>query len=316
MIIEWALGVLASKGCTVVGEPQIVVKTPWSLVVLFSTTSGNFYLKQTPPDLFIEPEIIKAIRNNMPQLTPTILAKNDAHHCFLMTSCGDYSLRTKFNGTIDPKLHVKGLKSYLAILRSFESNPDILKTMGVPDWRLNRIPQLYVELLEKKEMLLNEGLTYDELDSLLKLVPKIKSTCEFLSEKKIKETLVNGDFNENNIILNEKTQQIAFIDWGESVIAHPFFTIAAHLRSVARRYKLPLEGEFLENIKQNCLTCWLEVMPLDELQTMYQQIERLQPIFSALAIYRLQNATQNKSKEMQNWFIAGVLRILLNETSW
>jgi thiamine kinase-like enzyme len=285
-------------------------------VIRFLTSTGCFYLKQTPADLFIEPAVIQAIQKNIQDSpTPTMLSKNHELNCFLMKSCGDHSLRTKFNGTIDTELLIKGLHSYINILRSFEQNQSTLQAIGVPDWRLNRLPQLYIELLEKKDVLQDEGLTDDELDKLMRLVPTIKSICEFLMMQKVKETLVNGDFNENNLIMNEETQQLSIIDWGESVISHPFFSIASHLRATARRYELELNGQLLENIKQNCLSCWSDVANINELEIIYQNILRLLPVFSSLGIYRLQVATNNTSKKMQRWFIAGSLRTLLKNES-
>lgn len=311
-IIEWGSAYLFSKGYNLEHPPAIFVETPWSSVIRFSTSSGDFYLKQTPADLFVETKVIKAIQKNMPDSpTPTILNENLALHCFLMNSCGDYSLRTKFNGLIQSNLLIQGLHSYINILRSFEKNIESLQAIGVPDWRLEHLPTLYLELLENKALLSEEGLSLDELDKLMELVPTIKSICVYLSSQGIKETLVNGDFNENNLILDEKTQHITIIDWGESVITHPFFTIAAHLRSIARRYQLALDGQFLEKIKQQCLACWSDLANRNELNIIYQQMLKLEPLFASLAIYRLQAATKNKSKEKQNWFISRFLRMLI-----
>ncbi|MCS5707915.1 aminoglycoside phosphotransferase family protein [Candidatus Berkiella cookevillensis] len=315
-ILEWGLNCLLSKGYKIEGDPEVVVETPWSTVARFLTAEDCFYLKQTPADLFIEIEIIKAVQYNMPSsLTPTILFENAELHCFLMRRCGDHSLRTKFNGTINPDLLISGLNNYFKILRSFEQNLDVLEEIGVPDWRINQVPQLYVKLLENKALMLDEGLRQNEIDKLMRLLPIIESICESLSKQTLKETLVNSDLNENNLVINEKTQQISIIDWGESVIAHPFFSIASHLQSIARRYKLELKGEFLEKIKQQCLSCWRDVAHMDELEMIYQNILRLHPIFCALAIHRLQAATHHKSKEMQNWFIAGFLKMLLESES-
>lgn len=311
-LIEWGSKYLLSKECSIEHPPEIVIETPWSIVVRFVTVNGNFYLKQTPADLFIETKVIQAIQKNMPQSgTPKIVSENPELHCFLMKSCGDYSLRTKFNGTLDADLLIEGITSYIKILRRFEKNLDGIIAIDVPDWRLNRIPHLYVELLHNKEMLLEEGLTHDEIEQLMSLVPNIELVCQSLEDTTIKETLVNGDFNENNVIINDKTQQLAIVDWGECIIAHPFFSIASHLQSLARRYKLDLHKGILETIRHQCLSCWLDVANLNELEIIYQKLLKLHPIFCALAIYRLQAATHNKSKAMQNWFIAGFLKRLL-----
>ena len=315
-LMNWGISALRQKGYMLEQTPEIVVQTPWSTVIRFLTSKGSFYLKQTPPDLFIETKIIKAIQNNMENsLTPRIISQNPDLNCYIMASCGNHSLRTKFNGVIDAELLVQGLKTYIKIIRSSEQNLEIFEKIGMPDWRIHRIPDLFVDFLNKKDMLLQEGLTQDELDKLIGLVPTIQSICDSISENKIKNTLVNGDFNENNMISNESTHHISLIDWGESVITHPFFSIASLLRNNARRYKLDLNGLFLEDIKQKCLSNWLDVASEAELNTIYQSIQRILPIFSTLAIHRLQVVTHNKSKELQNWFIAGFLRSLLENES-
>ncbi|MGE3319111.1 MAG: phosphotransferase [Candidatus Berkiella sp.] len=313
--LEWGKQYLQSKGYSI-KETQVVIETPWSLVIRYVTQKGDFYLKKTPPDLFIEPEVIKVIQNNLSDsATPTILAQDESSHCYIMKSCGDQSLRSLFNGKLDAKLLITGLQHYFKILRSFENNQATLEKIGVPDWRLNRLPHLYVELLEKKTLLLNEGVTHTEIDKLKKLTSKIELICEFLNQQKVRETLVNADFNESNMIMTDSNEKIAFIDWGESVIAHPFFTITSHLRSLARRYQLEISSPLLEGIRKNCLECWLDRADLQALEIIYEQILRLSPLFSVLAIERLQLATQNKSKEKQNWFIAGFLRMLLESES-
>jgi len=312
-LISWGSDYLASKDHKLEQAPEIVIETPWSTVIRFLTSKGCFYLKQTPVDLFIEPMVIEVIQKNKPDAPlPTILFKNPDLNCFLMRSCGDYSLRTKFNGSIDEELLVRGLHSYINILRSFENNLESLLDIGVPDWRIQQFPNLYVNLLEKSDMLISEGLTKNELDDLMSLVPAIQAICDKLSLHKIKQTLVNGDFNENNLIIDESdTEKISIIDWGESVITHPFFTVAAHLKSIARRYQLQLDSHLLETIKQRCLSCWLDSANQTELNEIYQNIVRLLPIFSSLAIYRLQSATANRSKEKQNWFIAPLLKAFI-----
>lgn len=293
-------------------ESNVVIHTPWSFVMKVEIGQHCYYLKQTPPNLFIEPELIKCIQKNMADApTPKILFTNPKLNCFIMNSCGDHSLRTKFHGIIRSDLLISGLESYIKIQRSLEQALGDFEAIGVPDWRINHIPDLYVELLENKALLMDEGLTPDEIEQLIKLVPTIKSICESLSKNKIKDTLVNCDFNENNMIIDEDTQQISIVDWGESVISHPFFSLASHLESTARRYQLELNGQLLESIKQKYLSCWSDLVNKNGLDEIYQNILRLLPIYSSLGIYRLQAATNNTSKEMQRWFIKGCLQTLL-----
>lgn len=315
LVIAWGMEQLLANGYQIKNTPEIVIETPWSTVIRFLTSKGHCYVKQTPVNLFIETDVVKAIQKKVSDsLTPEILFLNPELNCFLMLSCGDYSLRTKFNGTIDVDLLIQGLHSYIRIQRSLANNLDTFEAIGVPNWRTSHIPELYSDLLKNKEFLLDEGLTLHELDKLMELIPAIKSICEFLAKQTIQDTLINADFNENNMIINETTQQISLIDWGESVITHPFFSIASHLHATARRYQLEPNGELIEKIKQKYLSCWLDMANQQTLDEIYLHVLRLLPIFSSLALYRLQTATNNRSKTMQRWFIASTLqRLLKNE---
>jgi hypothetical protein len=206
------------------------------------------------------------------------------------------------------------LESYTKIQQSLENNTNDFLKLDVPDWRVNNITDLYIDLLVKKDMLIEEGFLSDEIDRLITLVPKVKLTCDLLCQSKIKDTLVNCDLNENNMIVDKDTQQISIVDWGESVISHPFFTLASHMKSIARRYQLDLNGRLLDSIKLKYLSYWLGVASENELKEIYKNVLKLSPIFSSLALYRLQTVTNNKSKTGgQNWFIKDNLKVLLED---
>lgn len=307
-LIEWANRLSSID----VLRYESLVETPWSHVLRLITNEGLLYLKQTPTALFIEPAIMKLIHKIIPSINvPLVLFENPSLNCYIMESCGDYSLRTKFNGTIDPELLLKGLQSYIQIQRGLEDSCDALFKIGVPDWRIQKIPQRFIELIENKSLMEEEGVTPEALNKLQILVPKIEVLCETLAKQPIKETLVNCDFNENNLILDERKQIISVIDLGESVVSHPFFSIAAHLSNTARRYQLALNGDLLNAIQHEWTAAWLDVVNQAELETIYQHILKLLPVFDALSLYRLQKATNNQSKSMQKWMLKDSLYWLL-----
>ena len=309
-LLKWLSDILRTIPCDY--KSSVVVHTPWSVVIKAEMGQDCYYLKKTPSELFIEHQVIDLIKQVIPNAPiATVIFVNHELNSFIMNSCGHYSLHTKFNGSLDGKWLIKGITSYIKIQRALEPHIDDFMAIGVPDWRIARIPELYIELLENKEVLIEEGLSHHDMAQLMGLVPKIRSICEFLSKYPIKETLVNCDFNENNMILNESTGQISIIDWGEVVISHPLFSLASHLHNTTIRYKLESKGQLIESMKQRCLSSWFDVADKQELDDIYHNIQRILPIFVALSIYRLQVATNNKSKEMQRWFINGILQKLL-----
>lgn len=87
-VTNWAKEVLQTD------KYEIIVETPWSKVLKFSTPKRQFFLKQTPKDLFLEAAIIKTLRDACKVTDiPEIFAENKHLSCFLMPKCGDISLR-------------------------------------------------------------------------------------------------------------------------------------------------------------------------------------------------------------------------------
>lgn len=308
-LIEWARSIF-KHDC----NSTVMVQMPWSVVIKLDTDNKTYYLKQTPPGIYIEAQVLDIINKNTSNiLTPKVLHRNSELHCFIMESCGNHSLRTKFDGDLDTYKLISGLESYITIQRDLEGNTSDLLNIGVPDWRVKNFPKLYQDLLSKKDMLIDEGLTEKEIDKLVGLVPKIEGICKEFDGYSIKDTLVNCDFNENNMIIDESSQKISIIDWGESVITHPFFSIASIIHNLARRYELENDGDVLQYIKNTCLSNWQQSASESELEDIYNNILKLIPIYLALSLYRLQDVTNNKSKEQQRWFIRGHLELLLED---
>lgn len=284
---------------------QIIVDTPWSLVLQISFNQKIYYLKQTPAALFIEAEIIKIMTKfSTVNALPNIIGVNAKLNCFLMEECGSQSLRTLFDGKLDKKVWLEGIEAYIKIQRNSEQNLNHCLKIGIPDWRLEVFPDLYQNVLLDEKLLQDEGLEQDEIMKLQIAIPAIKKICQNLQRFNIKNTIVNADFNENNLIYDAEKKQCTVIDWGESVISHPFFTIATHLTSIARRYHFKTEeDEIIQTVRNQWLSYWSDIHPMNELVEIYAMIKQITPIFSSLALYRLQTATNNASKLKQNWFI-------------
>lgn len=106
---QWAVDYLKFHDCMLVAIEKIV-EPAHSIVKKISTSQGVFYLKQTPPALFIEPDTIALFQAQGCQHIPTVIAKNDQYHCFLTTACGDITLRALFlKDHIDMDLLGKGI---------------------------------------------------------------------------------------------------------------------------------------------------------------------------------------------------------------
>lgn len=310
-IINWA------KECLDVGlqknwsRSKAIVKTPWSSVYNLYTQTDNYFLKWCPKELFIESSIFCIIHKYMPDAPiPKVLNDNEKLNCFLTKSCGHKTLRNIFQEKMDFDLWYLGLENYTKVMRNQERYIEEFINIGVPDWRMKELPELYKSLLFEVDLLEAEGLSDYELNMLRGLYGKIKEIAHKLENSKISQTFINSDFNENNMVLDVEKGTIKIIDLGEAIISHPFFTIAAHLSNTQRRYGFSNDSYDLENIKTKWLGNWQDVAPMKEINADYDLVLKLLPLYFALSTHRLYTATEYECMSMVTFKVVDCLRLL------
>ena len=285
-ILKWATNVLTAKGLSLQHAPEIVVDTPWSQVIRLSTSKGDVYLKQIPPAISLEPKIIQLLKNQFHANVPFVIALNDDLHCFLMEDAGQ-TLRASLKADFQPDLLLQAVDQHTTIQRSVENHVKSFLTLGVPDWRLEKLPKLYDQLIQQTDFLKTEGLMDKELQILHDLSPTISKQCEHLSQYQIPETFVQPDFHTNNVLFDPGTQKMTFIDWGEIVISHPFFALHNFLLQAITHHGIKESDQIYQQLRDACCESWLECGTQNQLLKAFLLIKKLFPIYSALAYHRL-----------------------------
>ncbi|NCT57097.1 MAG: phosphotransferase [Legionella sp.] len=312
---QWAVDYLESHDCRLVAINKIV-EPAHSIVKKISTSQGVFYLKQTPPALFIEPDTIALLQAQGCQHIPTVIVKNDQYHCFLMADCGDITLRELFlKDNIDISLLEQGIRSYAAIQRRLENDTPKLITLGFPDWRLDKLPLLYRDLIQKKELLIADGLTLKEITALNQIYDFCVEQCERLSKYKILETINHSDFQDNNMLLSQKTGEISLIDWGETSIGHPFLSLNTCLWNLTYFHNMKPDDCRYQTLQRICVSPWLGNHEESDLITAFNIANSLLGVFAALNYKRMYEATASQQKTVQAEHpgsIAGCLRGFLS----
>ena len=218
--IEWAMKVLEKTEI----NTEIIVQTPWSSVLRIKAGDEVFYLKITPQLIALEAKIIKIFRDQFCASVPAVVAHNAALRCFLMKDSGA-SLRSILKKKFDTDLLCKAIEQFTALQITVADHVDDFINIGVPDWRLNKLPDLYKTAIFQKDLLTADGPPEFEVKELEDLLPKITCLCERLSGYAIKQTIVQPDFNDNNTLIDHQSKAITIIDLGEISISHPFFSL-------------------------------------------------------------------------------------------
>jgi hypothetical protein len=318
--LDWALQCLKLEKSAIEFECKKITETPYSSVYKIQTLKNLYYLKQTPPALFMESQILNFLTQHGCKNIPTVIATNSDLCCFLMRASGDISLRKYFNGNIDLDMLKQGIANYTTIQRSMEKYTTDLLDLGVPDWRLDKFPTLYYQLIQQEHLLLDDGLSKTEIVQLQQLHSACLRLCDELAQYKIPETIGHCDFHENNMLLDQKTFSINIIDWGETAITHPFFSLQGCLWQFSYFYNAQLSTPKFRELQKQCIASWLNLNFETKLLQALTVAGKLNGIFAALGFARLYVATKNQLRLEHNCPIAGCLRSFLqaveHEKSW
>lgn len=285
-MMQWADEYFSSHAYVIIKPSELIQKTPWSSVTRFSTDKGFIFLKQTPPALSLEPAVTKILYNQLHANVPIVIAFNESLHCFLMKDAGN-PLRETLKLHFDGNLLCQAIKTYTEIQYASSEHINLFLDLGVPDWRLDKLPTLYGAFIKEEKCLIDDGLTTEELNTLQKLQPKFKHLCVQLSEYNIPETLDHCDFHDNNILISSDKNKITIIDLGETVISHPFFSLINCLRNAMFRYLLNKMDQPYIDIKQACLERWTRFDSKTNLSDAFLLAEKLWFIYESLGQYRL-----------------------------
>lgn len=286
-IIQWGSQYLSSHGYQLKSsQPEEVQIRPWSYVARFSTSEGFIYLKQTPKLIALEAVITKILRDQFNAPVPEVIASNSELDCFLMRDSGN-ALRPILKKKFDTNLLCKAVNIFTEMQLTVSKNVDVFIKIGVPDYRLNLLPDLYKALISKKEFLLSDGSTEKEIMEYESLIPIVSDLCQKLSMYKIPQTLVQPDFHDNNTLIDESSQKITIIDLGEIVISHPFFSLINFLEQIKKHHGLAEQDSVYHEIQDACFKNFLQFESHGNILNSFELTRILLPIYGALAHYRL-----------------------------
>lgn len=314
-ILLWAEGYFATQSNLKTINTQKILQTSYSMVYKIQTEQGDFYLKKTPKDLFLEPDVISFLNVRHCMNVPKFVAKNDLLNCFLMTSCGNESLRHLFKGQAETNQIGQGINNFTKIQRVLENSLSDMQSIQIPDWRLNKFPHLYRHLILQEQLLLDDGMTKQEIDQLHLLEGNCTNLCNELLNFGIPETINHNDFHENNMILDKSTENISIIDWGEAVITHPFFSLNGCLWNITHFYKMKAGDQQYKALQLFCIEPWLDLYSEEQLIKILNTANKLHGVYAALGYEKIYKATQHQEETVQKEHpgsIAGCLRTFID----
>jgi len=292
-ILSWASSIVSFNPNR---DVQAVVETPWSRVLKITSPQGDFYLKQTPKDLFIEADIIKLCQQLYgASYTPELISVNQWLSCFLMRSCGDVTIQKSFETHRDMDELLEGIRTYKNLQRETIPHVESFIRLGVPDHRLGKIPQAYKDIINDRILLREAGLGENQIDTLAGALTTVSALCDALSKFNLPDCLGHSDFHDNNLVLNKEANTISVIDLGEMAIDCPILSLLDYFKRTPFRYRHSLDDANYRRIYETCFDDWF--FNEKDRNTALDVANKLYPVYTALIYSRLLNAIPDKAHE-------------------
>jgi hypothetical protein len=213
---RWIQANVVDLGLAITGAIEQPHVQPWSTVARIPTTDGDLYFKASAPVQAFEVPLLAALREDFADRLPEVLAYDIERAWMLMRDAG-VPLREVVKTRRDVHHWLATVPLYAEVqIAAARRVPELLE-LGVPDLRLERLPDVFDELVSHADV------AADERAALHDLRPRLAALCKELAQDGIPETLQHNDLHYNNVLVRDGRHRI--FDWGDSSISHPFQTM-------------------------------------------------------------------------------------------
>ena len=197
---------------------------------------GPVWFKASGPGTAYEPRLLRELASWRPPMLLSPLAVEPDRGWMLLPD-GGTRLRDRLHGRAGVEDWLRILPAYAALQRRLAPKAAALIDLGVPDLRPAAMPGLFTRLVESPGVGLGDGTGA----ACAGCCPTSPSGVRRSSTSGIAPSLQHDDLHDGNVFVgaSRAPEGLAagdrIFDWGDAVVAHPFGTLLATLRSIASR---------------------------------------------------------------------------------
>lgn len=277
---RWIKAVLERERLGLSAAIEQIHLREWSTVLRVPTNRGDYFFKASAP--VFEANLTATLSQLQPQRVPEVIAFAGERGWMLMADSGRL-LRECFNAEVGIERWKPLLADYAQLQIELAGHVEILLAAGTPDRRLELLPALYEWLLADEAGLMigqEDGLSSAEFTTLQTLIPHVQSLCEQLAAFPIPHSLHHNDLHDGNIFLRDNRP--IFFDWGDSSIAHPFFSLRTVFVSIESRFDLAEDDPYFDVLMDVYLQVWRGFDSIHNLRIAFTLARQLWSLSSAI----------------------------------
>jgi hypothetical protein len=279
--LRWAERRLAEQDIHVTGKPdQFHVRT-WSTVIRVPTDKGAMFFKAVWRPLRFEAGLTASLGTWAPESVGIPLAV-DPQRGWLLLEDGGERLREVLAKDRDIRHWHQILPHYAELQIGLASHTRRALKLGSPDRRGKALVTKYADLLWRSSLLrvgLKEGLTKRQESELRNLVLQIPAWIDELSI--VADTIQHDDLHDGQVFVKDGRYRI--LDWGDSCVSHPFYSMSVVERSVAHTLKLKPGSREITRLRDLYLEPFTAFASAARLRAIYPMAIRLGWISRALS---------------------------------
>ena len=192
-----------------------------------------------------EPRLTAELYARWPDRVTEVLAVDEARRWLLLGDAGN-AVRERGN---PPEAWVEALPLYAELQKGESAYALDHIAHGVPDLRMGALPAGYERLLASEL-----PLARNDLNHLRDYSPRFTELCEVLAEFGIQESVQHDDLHMANLYAHDGRFRV--IDWGDSSIAHPFFSLLETFRFLEEFNGLGPDDPWFRRLRDAYLEPW------------------------------------------------------------
>ncbi len=238
--LEWA-----RTQVTPTGAAETVSEHPWATVWRMPLADGVVFVKECHGRWHVEAALTAAVASRWPAVTVEVLAADPGRGRLLLADAG---VRLLDVGN-PPELWADVLPRYAELQRGETPHAPEHLSVGVPDLRTAGLPASYEWLLS-----LTLPLEGGELARLRAFAPTFTRLCAELADGHTGATVQHDDLHHHNVFRGPRGLRV--LDWGDTSIAHPFFSAVVTFRFLEEQNGLATTDPWFRRIRDAYLEPW------------------------------------------------------------
>jgi hypothetical protein len=303
--IEEGVGDLGARLTGPIEQPHV---RQWSTALRVPTSDGDLWFKANLPVLAHEAGIVDVLARRRPDVAPELVAL-DCDRGWMLMRDGGTRLREIVEEERDLGRWLDVLSRYAELQLDLAGDADELVALGAPDRRLATLPGQF-------ELLLAEvgGLDGDDQRRLEAFALHVPAMCRGLAAVGIPETIQHDDLHDGQVFVRDCRYR--FLDWGDSCVSHPFFSMSVTLEGFLAWGLDDVEGAVdVTPFRDAYLAPFASYASRDELEAAHATALRLGWVCRALNVHMFARSVEPAGREEWLGRVRTRLRMAIARTS-